>query len=227
MHSSVQKHEDIRRPDRGVRGSTDHVHHRLTFITVDPIRADNENADRAAQSTAVLTDDAYRLTSAADGKVNLVEFLDFECEACLALYPTMERIRAEYEGRITFGIRYFPIPSHTNSTLAAQVVESASRQGKFVEMYKQMYETQSQWGESAESQEALFRSYAQDLGLDMARFESALGSRGVRERVERDFEEGRRLGVQGTPTLFLNDVKLDQMPSYEQLKAQIDSALGE
>lgn len=77
----------------------------ITFITVDPIRADNENADRAAQSTAVLTDDAYRLTSAADGKVNLVEFLDFECEACLALYPTMERIRAEYEDRITFGIR--------------------------------------------------------------------------------------------------------------------------
>ena len=199
----------------------------ITFITVDPIRADNENADRAAQSTAVLTDDAYRLTSAADGKVNLVEFLDFECEACLALYPTMERIRAEYEDRITLGIRYFPIPSHTNSTLAAQVVESASRQGKFVEMYKRMYETQSQWGESAESQEALFRSYAQDLGLDMARFESDLGSRGVRERVERDFEEGRRLGIQGTPTLFLNDVKLDQMPSYEQLKAQIDSALGE
>lgn len=141
--------------------------------------------------------------------------------------PDEERIRAEYEDRITFGIRYFPIPSHTNSTLAAQVVESASRQGKFVEMYKRMYETQSQWGESAESQEALFRSYAQDLGLDMAQFESDLGSRGVRERVERDFEEGRRLGVQGTPTLFLNDVKLDQMPSYEQLKAQIDSALGE
>src|SRR3546814_20636118 len=63
---------------------------------------DNENADRAAQSTAVLTDDAYRLTSAADGKVNLVEFLDFECEVCLALYPTMERIRAENEDRITF-----------------------------------------------------------------------------------------------------------------------------
>eukprot|EP01133_Synstelium_polycarpum_P023572 gene23572-28247_t len=168
----------------------------ITFITVDPIRADNENADRAAQSTAVLTDDAYRLTSAADGKVNLVE--------------------AEYEGRITFGIRYFPIPSHTNSTLAAQVVESASRQGKFVEMYKRMYETQSQWGESAESQEALF-----------PRFESDLGSRGVRERVERDFEEGRRLGVQGTPTLFLNDVKLNQMPSYEELKAQIDSIPAE
>lgn len=53
----------------------------ITFITVDPIRADNESTDRAAQSTAVLTDDAYRLTSAADDKVNLVEFLDFECEA--------------------------------------------------------------------------------------------------------------------------------------------------
>ncbi|MFC8930669.1 DsbA family protein [Rhodococcus sp. NPDC057135] len=199
----------------------------ITFITIDPIRADNESTDRAAQSTAVLTDDAYRLTSAADGKVNLVEFLDFECEACRALYPTMERIRAEYEDRITFGIRYFPIPSHTNSALAAQVVESASRQGKFVEMYQRMYETQSQWGESAESQEALFRSYAQDLGLDMTRFDSDLSSRGVRERVERDFEEGRRLGVQGTPTLFLNDVKLAPMPTYEDLKAQIDSALGE
>ncbi|MDX5962089.1 thioredoxin domain-containing protein [Rhodococcus opacus] len=182
---------------------------------------------RTVDPAVVLRDDTHLLSSAPDRKVVLVEFLDFECESCLAMYPTMERIRAEYSGRITFGVRYFPIPRHTNSKLAARVVEAASRQGKFEAMYQRMYETQTQWGESDRSQEPLFRSFAQDIGLDMGRFDSDLGNPALAERVDRDFNEGIDLGVQGTPTLFLNGTALPPMPSYEDLTARINGALAE
>ncbi len=180
----------------------------------------------ATADASVLRTNTHLLSTATDNKVELVEFLDFECESCLAMYPIMERIRAEYADRITFGVRYFPIPSHTNSKLAARVVESAARQDKFVEMYQRMYETQQQWGESGQSQEPLFRSFAQDLGLDMGRFDSDLGNPALAERVDQDFNEGIELGVQGTPTLFLNGTQLPTMPSYEELTSRIEWALA-
>jgi protein-disulfide isomerase len=96
-----------------------------------------------------------------------------------------------------------------------------------VEMYQRMYDTQTQWGESSESQVALFRTFAQDLGLDMATFEADMNDPAVAERVEGDFNEGIDLGVQGTPTLFLNGVQLPSMPTYDDLTARIDAALAQ
>lgn len=181
----------------------------------------------AAGAATVWTPEIRTLTEAPDDRVQLVEFLDFECESCRALYPVMERIRAEYAGRIDIGIRYFPIPSHTNSHLAARVVEAAARQGRLEPMYQRMYETQAQWGESSQSQAAVFRGFAQELGLDMTAFERDVADRSVAERVDRDFDAGLALGVQGTPTLFLNGVELPPMPTYEELRARIDTALAQ
>lgn len=180
-----------------------------------------------AATAPVWTPDIRTLSTAPDDKVQLVEFLDFECESCRALYPVMEQIRNEYVGRIDFGIRYFPIPSHTNSHLAARVVEAAARQGHLEPMYRRMYDTQAQWGESSRSQEAVFRQFAQELELDMARFDRDVNDPAVAARVDRDFDAGLALGVQGTPTLFLNGVELPAMPSYEELRARIDAALAQ
>lgn len=95
----------------------------------------------------LVRDNSRRLNNAPDSDVTLVEFLDFECEACRAAFPMVEQARSEYGGdRVNFVIRYFPIPSHFNAERAARAVESAAQQGKFEPMYKKMYETQSQWG---------------------------------------------------------------------------------
>ena len=159
--------------------------------------------------------------------VTFVEFLDFECEACGAFYPTMERIRKEYGDEITVAIRYFPIPSHTNAQIAAQAVEAAANQGALEEMYKRMYETQVEWGESQDSKEALFVKFARDLGLDMGQFEKDLNAPETVERVKSDQEAGIALGVQGTPTIFFNGEKLRGMPTYEDLRSRIDAALAQ
>lgn len=90
--------------------------------------------------------------------VTLVEFLDFACEAYGAAYPFIEQLREQYDGEVTFAVRYFPLPSHKNANNAAYAVESAARQGKFEQMYKRPYDTQIEWGASQDSKAALFRS---------------------------------------------------------------------
>lgn len=179
----------------------------------------------AAESSAVVRADSHRLSTAEDEKVTLVEFLDFECEACRAAFPFVESLRKTYEGQVTFVVRYFPIDSHVNARNAAYAVEAAAMQGKFEEMYKRMYETQAEWGESQDSQATLFRGFARDLDLDMARFDKDVKSTAVAERVQKDVDDGLALGVSGTPTFFLNGEMLQPQTTDDFIDA-IDAALA-
>ena len=184
-----------------------------------------EPVDAAERKDIVVRADSHRLDTAEDGKVTLVEFLDFECEACGAAYPFIEQLREEYDGRVTFIARYFPIASHKNAKNAAHAVESAARQGKFEEMYKRMYETQTQWAESQDSKADVFRKYAQELGLDMAKYDADVKSPEVAARVQKDVDDGAKLGVSGTPTFFLNGKQITPANAEEFVQA-IDEALG-
>lgn len=188
--------------------------------------SDDEPASTGGSSAGRLVrEDSHRLSTAADGTVTLVEFLDFECESCRAAYPVVEDLRKRYEGKVTFVMRYFPIPSHTNAMNSALAVEAAAQQGKLEPMYKRMYETQAEWGEQQESKAPLFRTFAEDLGLDMAAYDAAVKDPETKERVERDRQDGLDLGVQGTPTFFLNGKQLNPS-SVEDFRAQIDAALA-
>ncbi|MEV1238961.1 DsbA family protein [Nonomuraea sp. NPDC050022] len=173
----------------------------------------------------LVRDDSHRLSTAPDGKVTLVEFLDFECEACGAVFPHMERIRAEYAGRINLVVRYFPMPGHRNGELAARVAEAAAQQGKLEVMYAKLFQTQAQWGEASASKEAFFLDLAKQAGLDMTVFKRDLDAAKTAERVKKDQGDGLALGVQATPTIFFNGAPLDVEPSYDNLKAKIDAAL--
>ena len=157
----------------------------------------------------MVTDDSHVLDDAGPEAPTLVEFLDFECEACGALYPVVEGIRDDYQGRINVVVRYFPIPGHLNSMNAAIAVEAAAQQGEFEGMYRQMFATQTEWGERQESEAARFRGFAEELGLDMDRFDAAVADPATQERVEADFAAGQALGVQGTPTFFVDGELLD------------------
>jgi len=171
----------------------------------------------------VIRADSHRLSTAPEGQPTLVEFLDFECEGCGALFPIMEELRSEYDGKITFAIRYFPNEGHFNAMNAALAVEAAAQQGKLEPMYEKMFETQAQWGEAQESKLGTFVGFAKELGLDMGQFRRDLDDPETIARVERDRDEGLALGVEGTPALFLDGEQLTPQ-SYEQLKAEIDAA---
>lgn len=184
-----------------------------------------ERVEDAETSLLVREDSRILGERAATGDVTLVEFLDFECEACGAVYPAIEELRAQYEGRVTFVARYFPLPGHRNAVPAARAVESAARQGEFEAMYQKMYETQAGWGESQEPKDELFRTFAEEIGLDMERYDADVASSEVADRVQRDVDDGVELGVQGTPTFYL-DGELLQPRSYEDFTSALDEALA-
>ena len=179
-------------------------------------------ADTAAGAGQLVREDSYR-QEAVGSKVTIVEFLDLECEACGAMYPTVKRLLDEYEGRITFVVRYFPL--HRNSVLAAMAAESAGRQGKYWEMYALLFENQSSWGEKSQPQTEVFIRYAEALSLDMSRFRSDLNDPMLEAKISRDKSDGVAAGVKGTPTFFINGAQAGSVMSYEQLKSRIDAAL--
>ncbi|MFE4537152.1 DsbA family protein [Streptomyces scopuliridis] len=182
------------------------------------------DAEPAAQAM-VVRESSHRLSRPERSELTVVEFLDFECEACGAVYPVVERLREQYGDRVTFVARYFPMPGHRNGELAARTAEAAAQQGKFEQMYSKLFTTQAQWGEAKESKEAVFRGFAEELGLDMALFDAALKDPATAERVRADQRDGLGLGVQGTPTLFMDGERVTP-GSYEEFKALIDERLS-
>lgn len=157
----------------------------------------------------LVREDSHRLTTPSTEKAQLVEFLDFECEACGSMYPIVEDLKKEFGDQITFVNRYFPLPGHKNSATAALAVEAAAQQGKYEQMYSKMFQTQAQWGEQQETRAPLFRTFAQELELDMSAYDAAVADEKTKERIRQDIADGKALGVTGTPTFFLNGKKLE------------------
>ncbi|PWK82158.1 protein-disulfide isomerase [Lentzea atacamensis] len=171
--------------------------------------------------------DSHKLSAPTSSKVTVVEFLDLECEACRAAFPGVEKLREEYGDRVTFVMRYFPVPAHKNAELAARSVEAAFKQDKLEAMYRKMYETQESWGDQRVDHRNTFLGFARELGLDMAKFEKDLDDPATLDRVVKDRTDGTALGVRGTPTFFINGTQFTGRPSYDGLKAAIDQALGQ
>ncbi|WP_342372403.1 thioredoxin domain-containing protein [Propioniciclava soli] len=173
-----------------------------------------------------LSENAHYPEEAGEDAPTLVEFLDFECEACGAFYPYMEDIREQYDGQINYVVRYFPLQGHFNSMNAALAVEAAAQQGEFEGMYRMMFETQAEWGEGQTSEAERFRGYADTLGLDLAAYDQAVANPATQERVEEDFNAGLALDVSGTPTFFLDGEQLE-LTAPEDLPNALDAALSQ
>lgn len=180
----------------------------------------------AVDSELIVRENSHFLDEAPESDVTFVEFLDFECEACGAVYPAIEQLREEYEGEINFVIRYFPLDGHPNSRQAAHAVEAAARQDQLEPMYQRMFETQEEWSHNEQPQDDVFRGFAEDLGLDVEQWESDYFSDEVADRVQADFEDAVELGLRGTPSFFVNDQQVSPQ-SLDELTDPIDAALDE
>jgi predicted DsbA family dithiol-disulfide isomerase len=130
--------------------------------------------------------------------VTIVEFSDFECPHCARAAPLLHRTLREFEGRVKLVFKQYPLDQHPRAAVAARASIAAGRQGKFWEMHDLMFENQR-----ALEDDDLER-YATQLGLDLARFRADMASAEAQARVDQDRAEGRRVGVQGTPTVFVN-----------------------
>ena len=161
-----------------------------------------------------------------DASVTLVEYLDFECEACGAYYPVVKRLSEEYKDEMKFIIRYFPLPGHKNSMTSALAVEAAGKQGKYWEMHNIVFENQRDWGEKQAPDPKIFENYARQIGLDMNQYGKDVTSQELKDRIERDRKSGQSLNLQGTPSFFLNGERIENPRGYEDFKALIESAVS-
>ena len=160
-----------------------------------------------------------------DASVTIVEYLDFECEACGAYYPLVKQLAEEFKNDVRFVNRYFPLPGHKNGLPAALAVEAAGKQGKYWEMHNILFDNQKNWGEKQSPDPAIFEGYAKQIGLNMDQYKKDVGSNEVKERVNRDKNSGTKLGVSGTPTFFLNGEKIPNPKTPEDFKTFINAAI--
>ncbi len=196
------------------------------FIVLDRRDAPEVKESSGAKDPRIFRDDSHVLQEGpADGPV-LVEFLDFECEACRAMYPAVELLRQDFAGQVTFVVRYFPLPGHLNSRNAAHAAEAAARQGQFEAMYTLLFDTQTEWGESQDDKSPVFRAYAEQIGLDMAQYDRDVVSADVAARVEADFTDAQSLGLSGTPSLFL-DGEVIQPRTMADFTAALERAVAD
>jgi protein-disulfide isomerase len=170
-----------------------------------------------------IVDDDY-IKGNKEAAVTLIEYLDFECEACGAYYPMVKQLSDELGDDVKFVSRYFPLPGHKNGMNAALAVEASGRQGKYWEMHDLLFENQKTWGEKRVSDPSIFEDYAKQLGLNLKQFEQDVDSKEVRERVRRDIDSGKKLGVNGTPSFFLNGEKIPNPKSLDDFKSFIQAA---
>ena len=154
---------------------------------------------------------AEHVSGKAGSKVTLIEYGDFQCPACGTAYPRIKLITEQYKNQLQFVFRNFPLGEiHPNGKAAAGVVESAGLQGKYWEMIDKIYKSQSDWSDlTGNDRTNFFEGYASDLGLNLAKFRTDLASKSVGDKINYDYALGLKIGVNATPTFYLNGVKLD------------------
>lgn len=162
----------------------------------------------------------------ADSKVTLTEYVDFQCEACLAYYPNVRTVKEAYKDTVRFEIKNFPISnSHKNALAAASAAQAAAKQGKFFDMHDTLFNSQKEW-ESSEDRVKLFEGYAEAIGLNMDQYRKDYSSKETSAIVRADLKEVQALGGDGTPTFALNGKKIETPENtVEALSAVLDKAL--
>jgi len=160
-----------------------------------------------------------------DAEVVLFEYGDFQCPGCGGAFPQIKSIKEDYKGKIAFVFRNFPLTSiHPNALAAATAAEAAGLQGKYWEMHDALYENQDGWSNlSAETRTDRFVDYANNLGLNIEKFKSDMTSKTVSEKISRDRALGNKLGVDSTPTFYINGEKVadDIVSDTVQLKGDL------
>lgn len=144
-----------------------------------------------------------------DARHVVVEFADFECPHCKFASPEAKRAVKESGGNARLVFKHFPLAFHAMAPLAAAAAEAAGEQGRFWEMHDALFATQQMLDED------LIRGHAKALGLDVERFELDFKSPGTAAKVQASRAEGERVGIQATPTFYIDGRPFELMRTHE------------
>jgi protein-disulfide isomerase len=158
----------------------------------------------------------------ASAPITIVEFSDYQCPFCGKWYDEVwSRLKTEYGEKVRFVYRDFPLYSlHSEAGPAAEAADCAGDQNKYFEFHDLLFSNQSNLGR------ATYEKYASQIGLDMTKFKDCLTTGKFKAEISSDYEFASNLGVNSTPTFFINGIPLVGAQPYEVFKQLIDKELA-
>jgi len=152
--------------------------------------------------------------------VTLMEYGDYESEACLKVNEVVDKLLKQYEGKVKFNFRHFPLTKiHQHSMKAAEASLGAAQEGKFWEMHNMIFAHRRRLGAIS------LREYAKDVGVVNKKFLDDLVNSTYGWQVRSDLLEGLEKGVRDVPTFFINGELFAGKPTYDNLSKGIEAAL--
>lgn len=163
----------------------------------------------------------------ANAPVTLIEYSDFQCPACENVYFTVTKLLKEASSSIRFVYRHFPLYPlpHKNALNASIASEAAGAQGKFWEMYDELFTNHTDWTE-LDDPTPIFVGYAKKIGLDTAKFTADLKNDALKNKILADLQGGQDIGINATPSFFVNGKFITNPQKYAEFKAIIDEAVN-
>lgn len=158
----------------------------------------------------------------SQAKIRIVEFMDYQCPSCATGSDVLNKFVKNYPDQIFVQVKYFPLSGHAHAYPAAISVECGRQQGRFWEMHDLVFARQADWRDLPDAIQN-FMSMAQLLGLDMDAWTSCVTSPTAQATVARDRREGEKLGIQRTPTYFVNG---EMIVGYVSLETKLNELLG-
>jgi protein-disulfide isomerase len=157
----------------------------------------------------------------ANAPITIVEFTDFHCPFCKRVLPTLQEIEAKYGDKVRVVFRDYPLDQlHPGARKAHEAARCAAEQGKFWAYHDVLFD------KGPKSSPDDLKTYARQVGLDLAKFDRCLASGKPRELVQKDIDEGARLGVSGTPAVFINGELLSGAQPLESFVRVVDRELA-
>ncbi|HEV8701479.1 MAG TPA: thioredoxin domain-containing protein [Candidatus Polarisedimenticolia bacterium] len=155
----------------------------------------------------------------AKAPITIVEFSDYQCPYCSRAETTVTEVLKKYGDKIRLVYRDYPLSFHQNANVAAQASECAEEQGKFWEMHGAMFANQSKLAATD------LVETAATIGLEKDKFKACLDSGKYKDEVQKDFEDGQKAGVTGTPTFFINGIPMVGARDVNSFAEIIDTEL--
>jgi protein-disulfide isomerase len=160
-------------------------------------------------------------TGAASAPITVVEFSDFQCPYCRQIAPTLKQVRDKYGDKVRIVWKDFPLTQiHPQAFKAGEAGHCAAEQGKFWEYHDRLFANQQAL------QPTDLKKHAADLGLDSAKFDACLDSSKYGDRVREGVAQGSRLGVNSTPTMYINGRLVSGAQPYDVIAAVIEEELS-
>lgn len=177
------------------------------------------------ESRAATDNSAMRMRGNPKAPVTLEEYGDYECPPCGKLAEPLKELEHQYGDKLRVVFHHYPLVVHAHSKDAAYAAEAAALQGKFWEMHDLLYREQAVWTKATDVP-TLFAGYAGLLGLNVERFKKDVAGDEVKTRVASEQRDASKIGVTGTPTLFVNNHAVAiTTGDTANLRAAIDAAL--